>query len=71
MLLFIEEEINVNQIFNTIQEYGIVCNFEKLKPVELIKRLNAICIAYNVKVDYNTLMYLIETSRDKYAGSHK
>ena len=45
-----------------MQKYGVVCNFERLKPIEIIKRLKAIVNAYGVKVSDDTLKYLIETS---------
>ena len=39
---------------------GCVCNFEKQKPAELVKRLKSICNMYKVNVDAVTLNYLIE-----------
>ena len=39
VLIFIEEELIKCDLTNTIQELGEVCNFERLKPIELKKRL--------------------------------
>jgi DNA polymerase III gamma/tau subunit len=58
-------------LFGTINKNGTTCNFEKLKPIQIIKRLKAIAGAYKVTIDDNTLQYLIELSRNKHAGSNK
>ena len=57
VLIFIEEELIKCDLTNTIQELGEVCNFERLKPIELKKRFNM----YQVNIDENTLQYFIET----------
>ena len=61
ILIFIEEVANKNTLYKTIEKYGEVCNFEKLKLNELIARLKAICTAYKVNVDSSTIQYFIET----------
>ncbi len=61
MLIFIEEELIKCDLTNTIQELGEVCNFERLKPMQLKKRLRQICNLYKVKLDSKTLQYFIET----------
>lgn len=61
VLIFIEEELIKCDLTNTIQELGEVCNFERLKPIELKKRLRTICNMYQVNIDENTLQYFIET----------
>lgn len=61
VLMFIEEELTKCELTNTIQELGEVCNFEKLKPLELKKRLKSICNMYQVNIDENTLQFFIET----------
>ena len=63
VIVFIEDDVNKIDLFKTIEKYGVICNFEKLKPIQIVKRLKAICMAYKVNVDENTLMYLIECSR--------
>ena len=60
ILVFVENEAEKNSIYNTVEKIGIVCNFEEQKPFQIIKRLKAICNAYKVNVDENTLQYLIE-----------
>ena len=60
ILVFVENEVEKNSIYNTIERIGIICNFEEQKPFQIIKRLKAICNSYKVNVDENTLQYLIE-----------
>ena len=60
VLVFVEKEADKIDLYKTIEKYGEVCNFEKLKPIQIAKRLKAICNSYKVNVDENTLMYLIE-----------
>lgn len=60
ILVFVEKEADKIDLYKTIEKCGEVCNFEKLKPVQIAKRLKAICNGYKVNVDENTLMYLIE-----------
>ena len=43
-----------------IDKDGVVCNFEKQKPADIIKRLKAIFNAYKVNIDNETIKYLIE-----------
>lgn len=60
-LLIIENTIDkTNKLYKTIEKYGIVKEFNELKPNELIQNLSYICNAYNVKTDNDTLKYLIE-----------
>lgn len=61
VLVFIEQEIETNNLVKAIEKYGFVCNFEKLKPIQLVKRLKSICNVYKVNVDDKTLQILIET----------
>ena len=61
ILLFVEDAINKNSLYKVIEQNGIICNFERLKPNELALRLKAICNAYKVNVDLNTTNYFIET----------
>ena len=60
VLIFIEEEVDKNELFNTIDKNGIVCEFAFQKPVEIKKRLKQICNAYKVNVEETTLQYFIE-----------
>ena len=61
VIVFIEEEADNNSLFKTIEKNGVVCNFEKLKPAVISTRLKAICNAYKVKIDSNTMQMFIET----------
>lgn len=63
VLVFIEQEINKTDTYKIIEKYGVTCNFEKLKPMQIVKRLKAICNGYKVNVTEDTLMYLVECSR--------
>lgn len=60
VLVFIEDEVEKNSIYNTIEKIGQVYNFEEQKPFQIVKRLKTICNSYKVNVDENTLQYLIE-----------
>ena len=61
ILVFVENEVEKNSIYNTIEKIGKVCNFEEQKPFQIIKRLKSICNSYKVNVDESTLQYLIES----------
>lgn len=44
VLVIIEEEVDVKQeLFKTIEKYGVVCEFKAQNPMQLEKRLKAIC----------------------------
>ncbi len=60
ILVFIEEEADKTELFNTIDKYGIVCEFSKQNPLQLKNRLMQICKAYKVNVNDSTLGYFIE-----------
>lgn len=60
IIVFVESEIDKNELYKVIEKNGIVCEFSKLKPNDIVKKLKAICSAYKVKVDENTLRYFIE-----------
>lgn len=60
ILVFIEEDADKNALYKEIEKVGCVCNFERQKPIDLAKRLKAICNAYKVNIDSSTLNYFIE-----------
>ena len=60
ILVFIEEKVDKLKITTTLEKYGEICNFEKLKPAQLVKRLKTICMQYNVNVTECDLSYLID-----------
>jgi len=61
VLVFVEEEADTKQeLYKTIEKFGIVCKFEYQKPFQIEKRIKAICQGYKVTIDDNTLRYFIE-----------
>lgn len=60
ILIFIENDVDKNDLYKAIDKNGIICNFERQKPIEIAKRLKIICNAYKVNIDSSTLNYLIE-----------
>ena len=50
-----------NDLYKVIEQNGIVCNFEELKPIQVIGRIKAICNAYKVDISDSTLKYFIES----------
>ena len=61
VLVFVEENAdNKKELYKVIDKNGVVCNFEYQKPIQLEKRIKAICNAYEVKIDDSTLRYFIE-----------
>lgn len=61
VLIFIEEDITKNDLLKAIEKNGEVFNFEKLKPIEIKKRIKNICNMYEVEIDDKTLQTFIET----------
>ena len=61
VLVFVEENAdNKKELYKVIDKKGVVCNFEYQKPIQLEKRIKAICNGYEVKIDDSTLRYFIE-----------
>ena len=60
VLIFIEDDIEKQSLYKTIDKNGVVCNFEALKPAQTMKRIKAICNAYKVNIEDSTLRYFIE-----------
>ena len=61
VIVFVQDEIDKNSLFKTIEKIGVVCNFELEKAPEIAKRIKFICNAYNVNIDNLTLSYFIES----------
>lgn len=61
IIVFIEGEVEKNTLYETIEKNGCICNFEKQKPLDIAKRLKAICNSYKVNVDGATLSYLVDS----------
>lgn len=61
VLVFIEEEADAKQeLYTTIDKLGVICKFDYQKPLQIEKRIKAICHAYKVKIEDYTLRYFIE-----------
>lgn len=60
ILVFVEEAVEKNKLLEVIEKNGIVCNFEILKPAQIIKRLKSICNAYKVSITEQDLQLLVE-----------
>jgi len=61
ILVFIEQDIVKNELQKAIEQVGVICNFERLKPIQIAKRIKAIASAYKVNIDDRTIGYFIET----------
>lgn len=59
-LVFIEDEVEKNKLFNTISKVGTVKEFTELKINDLIKQVKSIAKAYTVNIDERTSQYLVE-----------
>ena len=60
VLVFVEEEAEKNGLYKVIDSNGIICEFQELKPIQIIARIKIICNAYKIKVEDSTLQYFIE-----------
>lgn len=61
VLVIIEEDIdNKQELYKIFDKFGVVCNFEYQKPIQIQKRLKAICNAYHVDIDDSSLKYFLE-----------
>jgi DNA polymerase-3 subunit delta len=60
VIVFVEQEAEKNKLFNVINDFGKVVNFEPERLPNLIKRVKAICAAYKVEISENDAQYLIE-----------
>ena len=61
VIIFVEDEVEKNELYKVIEKNGIVHEFAKLKLPEIVKKLKAICNAYKVNVDEPTLRYFVES----------
>lgn len=61
VLVFVEETADsVQKLYKTIDKLGVVCKFEYQKPLQIEKRIKAICNGYKVEIDESTIKYFIE-----------
>lgn len=62
-IIFVEQEADKNELYKTIEKLGTVCNFEELKPMQIISRIKRIAKAYKTEIEESTIKYLIESVR--------
>lgn len=62
VIVFIEESVEKNKLYNTLEKTGMVCNFEPLKINQINAKLASICKAYKVQMASSDINYLIENS---------
>ena len=60
IIVFMENEVDKDSVFEQIEKNGIICNIEELKQLQLVKKLKQICMLYKVNCDETTLNYLVE-----------
>ena len=61
ILVFVEEDVDRrSKLYKTIEKIGNVCNFEYQKPIQIEKRMKAICNGYKVKISDSNLKYFVE-----------
>ncbi len=60
IIVFLEDNVDKCELFSTVEKFGIICNFEYLKPIQIQTRLKAISNAYKVNIENSTLTYFIE-----------
>ncbi len=62
VLVFVQNEVDKNSVYDLIERVGIVCQVDLLKPMQLVQRLKKVCTLYKVNASDMTLNYLIEVS---------
>lgn len=60
VLIFVEQEVEKNELYKIIENNGVICEFQELKPIQINARIKSICNAYKVQIDDMTLKYFIE-----------
>lgn len=59
-LVFVDQEVEKNKLYNTILKIGKVEEFKKQKMPQLITKVKSISKAYNVEIQENIAQYFIE-----------
>jgi len=60
IIVFIEQEVDKNILYEQIEKTGIVCKVDELKIENLVIRLKKICDLYKVNCSESTLRYFVE-----------
>ena len=61
VVVFIEQDIEKNNLYKLLDKQGKICCFEKQTLSQIVSRLKVIFNAYKVNIDEITLKYLIES----------
>lgn len=61
ILVFYEEIVEKDKLFDIIDKYGVVCKSEYQKPFQIQARINNIVKMYGVGIDKSALNYFIES----------
>lgn len=62
VVVFIEDSIDKNSVFEAISKKGVVVEFTELSESALIQKIKQITTMYKVNISEQTIKYLIETS---------
>ena len=72
ILVFVEDGIEKLNIIKLIESIGgIICEFPLQKPIQIEKRLEAICRAYKVNIENRSNKIFNRNIWDKYARTNK
>jgi len=61
VIVFVEEEIDKNNLYKMLEKKGTVCEFQPEKVPDIAKRIKFICSSYSVNIDNYTVSYFIES----------
>ena len=61
VLVFVEEDAEKQELLSTIEKYGVVVKFDFQKPIQIEKRIKAICNNYKVNISQDVIKYFIES----------
>lgn len=61
VLVFVEDEVDEKlELCKVIDKNGVKCKFDFQKPMQIEKRIKAICNGYKVEIDSSTIKYFME-----------
>lgn len=60
VLVLIEEDVQKQELATLFEKNGVSIKFDFQKPIQLEKRIKAICDVYKVNISSNTIKYFIE-----------
>lgn len=62
VIVFIEETVDKNNVFEALSQNGVIVEFKELDELSLVKRLKQIAAMYKVTISDQNVKYLIEVS---------